>query len=225
MSINFFCVYAFTLLLLFSNNSCTVNNRSGNEVKKVGENKNGLKIGKWTYKYKIDNRDVVDSLYWDIVKNDSVKVNVPKNWHRLNSNDYVYYAFPNKKDSNQYFVILSQKVGIDLKDYIKISYKALLEDEQSAFEYWLMKFNFKNKKAYYSICYTKSNYKLYTFFYEKNNYIYDFSFKVQKDLTEENPMNYFIFMDIVRGYKENDMFLIPEKEIIYSIDTIEFQNL
>lgn len=218
-------VYTFILLFLFSSNSCTLSNRSENNVKRIGNDKNGLKVGKWYYEYRVDNHNKVDSLSWEIFKNDSIEVNVPKNWSKFNSNDYVYYAFSNKKDSNQYFVILSQKAGIDLKDYIKISYRTLLEEEESAFEYWLMKFDFKSKKAYYSICYTKSAYKLYTFFYEKNNNIYDFSFKVQEDPSKDNPMNYFIFMDIIRGYKENDKFLISEKETIYKIDTIRIENL
>ena len=166
---------------------------------------------------------------WKVFANDSVKINIPNNWKTQKVNNVLLYVPLDKNKANLYFAILkTDTTVVNVKNYLKEVFKQMSEKDNK-FSYLLTKVTFENGTNCYKldiyINVKGIKYKVYCLLYQKNNLIYDFSYKCLNN-EETNIDNYRIFYNALFSFKYKDSIIIDsENFIVKNEEVMKYEDL
>lgn len=143
----------------------------------------------------------------DLVKlhNDSIEVEVPKNWKIGNDSAAIFSALINpQKKEEQFFLISNSTKDISLKDYIKEDLKQVTDaTEAEKLAYILQRYYLENNDYCYILeTFPENKPGILSFIREYNGNVYDMTFKTPrkiKDYEDDDPFYYSIFSFKING--------------------------
>ena len=166
---------------------------------------------------------------WKTYVNDSIKVNIPVNWRPLQKDNLLFYVPLDQGKADLYYVVLKTDTAIvSLDNYLREIIIQMSEKDKN-FSYQITKINFKNGISLHRVdLYSNEKnikYKAYCLIYQKDNIIYDFSFKCIND-EKSNIDNYKIFSNVLCSFRyKNDLIIDSESYIIKNEEIIKYDNL
>lgn len=166
---------------------------------------------------------------WKVFTNDTMTVNIPSSWKPKKAMNTLLYVPLDKNKADLYYVILKTDISIiNVRDYLKEIFKQMSQKDKD-FTYLVKKINLKNATSFYTIdLYSKEEnikYKAYCLIYQKDNVIYDFSYKCLND-EKTNIKNYRIFYNVLFSFEyKYDHIIDSEKFIVDNEELIKYEDL
>lgn len=166
---------------------------------------------------------------WNCFKIGNDDLCCPSVWKPIKQKEYYYLSNLENPKENTSFLILRYPVsttGITPTLYLKETYRQALKDTVDEFTgYTVKKLVFQDRETYYSELFGERSRKKYTTFsmmFEKDNYLYDFCLKVEKDKSGQYQE---IFKNILFNFKVKGEQVFDEHDKIEKIEVLDLSKL